>query len=104
MKKLKDKLIHWFGGYTEEDIMVRTRPQRVEVSRFCIRTLKLNKIIRRDMLEIYPDYQDHAKKDMAYMIGDKMMEEKLIEFGTSPEDPETIIVTAMARIVVPINT
>ena len=104
MKKLKEKLIRWLGGYTEKDIMVRTRPQRVEISRFSIRTLKTKQIMRRDMLETYPDYFGHAKKDMAYTIGDKMMEEKLIEFGTSQEDPETIIVTALARIVVPINT
>lgn len=101
MKKLKDKLIHMLGGYTHKDMMIRTRPERVAVSRFSIRTLKLNKMIRKDMLGVYPDFQEHAKKDMAYMIGDKMLEEGLIEFGNRNEDPETIIITALAKIVVP---
>ena len=101
MKKLKEKMIHWLGGYTHEDVMIRTRPERVTVSHACIRTLKLNHMIRKDMLERYPDYHEHAKKDMAYMFGDKMLEEGLIEFGSKQENPETIIITALAKILVP---
>jgi hypothetical protein len=101
MMKIKEKLIHMLGGLTEEDVMIRTRPQRVAVSRFSIRTLRVCQIVRPDMLDGCPDYMEHVRKDMAYQIGDKMTEECLIEFSSKEETPDMIRVSALARIVIP---
>lgn len=101
MKKLKEKLIRLLGGYTHEDVMIRTRPERVAVSRFSIRTLKVNQMFMKEVLEVHPDYEEYVRKDLAYVIGDKMLEEGLIEYISRQEDPERIIVTALAKIVVP---
>ena len=101
MKKLKEKLIHWLGGYTHEDFMVKTRPERSYISRFSIRTLKLNKLCRNDVITNSPEFMNKKKRDMAHMIGDKMLEEALIEFWSSQEDPDMLKIMALAKIVVP---
>ena len=101
MGKLKDKLIRKLGGYTEEDIIIRTRPQRVAVSKFSIRTLKVCQSINQDVLTMYPDYINHAEKDMAYQLADKMREERLIEYISKEESPKLITVTAIAKVVAP---
>lgn len=83
MKKLKDKLIHLLGGYTKKDMMVRTRPVKVRTFESDIRTLTVKHEVRLDMLEAYPDYiENYAKKDMAYRLGDKLMEDGLIKFAS----------------------
>jgi len=101
MKKLKDKLIRLLGGYTHEDVMIRTRPERTYVSRFSFRTLKVNQTFMKEVLEVHPDYEEYVRKDLAYVIGDKMLEEGLIEYISRKEEPERIIVTALAKVVVP---
>lgn len=103
MKKIKDELIHWLGGMTEEDVRVRTRPVRIMVSNYSIRTLKVCKLIRKDMVAAYPECTENAKKDIAYQMADKMIEEKLIEFSSADEDSFAIRMSALARIVVPME-
>ena len=106
MKKLKDKLIHLFGGYTKEDIMIRTRPVKVRTFESDVRTLTVKHEVRLDMLEAYPDYiENHAKKDMVYRLGDKLMEDGLIRF-TSREAQgaggcKVIEVRADVKVIVP---
>lgn len=106
MKKLKDKLIHLLGGYTKEDIMVRTRPVKVRTFESDVRTVTIKHEVRLDMLEAYPDYiENYAKKDMVYRLGDKLMEAGLIRF-TSREAQSTggcrlIEVRADAKVIVP---
>ena len=78
MKKLKDKLIHLLGGLTTEDMKVRTRPVKVRTFESDVRKIEVKQIIQRHWLELYPDYiENYAKKDMAYMLADKMIEEGL---------------------------
>ena len=102
MKKLKDKLVHMLGGFTEEDVRIRTRPVRCAVSRFSIRTLKVHQVIRPEVLAIYPEYMDSARKDIAFQLAEKMIEENLIEFSSKQESESDMIrVTALAKIVVP---
>lgn len=101
MKKLRDKLINLLGGYTYEDVMIRTRPERTYISRFSIRTLKVNQMFMKEVLEVHPNYEEYVRKDLAYVIGDKMLEEGLIEFMSKTEKPEQIVLTALAKIVVP---
>lgn len=83
MKKLKDKLIRWLGGYTMADMLVRTRPVKVRTFESDVRTLTVKHEVRLDMLEAYPDYiENYAKKDMAYRLGDRLMEDGLIKFSS----------------------
>lgn len=98
---LKDKLIHMLGGLTEEDMMIRIRPFPVSVSRFSIRTVKICQILRPDMMKLYEDYINVTKKDMAYCLADKMLDECLIEFSSAQENPERTVMTALAKVVVP---
>ena len=78
MKKLKDKLIRILGGFTTEDMMVRTRPVKVRTFDCDVRTIEVKQVIRRDMIALYPDYiENYAKKDMSYRLADKIIEEGL---------------------------
>ena len=101
MKRIKEEIVHLLGGYTQEDIRIMTRPQRVAVSRFSIRTLKVCQTINTEVLALYPEYMDHARKDIAYQIADKMIDEGLIEFRSIEEGYNLVKVSALSKIVVP---
>ena len=95
--KIKDKLIHLLGGLTEEDAIVRTRPV-ISISRFSMETLRVQHIVRQEMLQRYPEYMDRVHNDMTYRIADRMLEEHLVEFVSKEESRESMVVTATARI------
>ena len=104
--KLKDKLIHLLGGYTKEDMMVRTRPVKVRTFEFDVRTLEVKQVLRRDMLALYPDYiENYAKKDMVYRLGDRLLEDGLVLVTSNESEfcdsDERIEVRARLKVVVP---
>ena len=83
--------------------MVRARPVKVRTFDCDVRTLAVKQVIRRDMLAMYPDYiENYAKKDMAYRLGDKLLEEGLV-LVTSNESglSDSIEVRAMLKVIVP---
>lgn len=106
MKKLKDKLIHLLGGFTTEDMMVRTRPVKVRTFESDVRTLEVRQVIRRDMMAMYPDYiENYAKKDMVYRLGDRLLEDGLVLVTSNESElsdwDEHIEVRARLNVVVP---
>lgn len=98
MKKLKDKLIHMLGGLTEEDIRVRTRPVRVGIFQSEIETLRIGNSINPEMLQIYPEYIDKSKQDMANRLADEMIERKLVKFEIKQENQGMLVIHATARV------
>lgn len=101
MRKVKDWLIHKLGGYTFNDMLVRSRPVQCRVTQSEIRTLKIKRILRAETMAT-PAYQlEHARKDMANRIADKMLEDGLISFSSNAERPYELEYTAIARIVTP---
>ena len=98
MKKLKDKLIHLLGGMTEEDIRIRTRPVRVGIFQSEIETLRVGNSINHEVLQIYPEYIDRSKQDMAYKLADEMIERQLVKFESKQEDNGLLVIHATARI------
>ena len=103
MKKLKDKLIHLFGGYTESDMLLRARPVKVRTFDSDIRTIRVRSVLRNDMIEAFPDCAENAKKDMAYRIGDNMLNEGLItiESSQSTTVADSTEITETAKVLVP---
>ena len=98
MKKLKDKLIHLFGGLTEEDVIIRTRyvPVRIEPQR--IEKIRICHIVGPERPE---EYYAYARQKMAYGICDKMLESGLIEFESDTDPSGGIKLTATAMVVHP---
>lgn len=105
MKKLKDRLIRWLGGFTKEDMLVRTRPVKVRTFESDVRTLEVKQVLRRDMLALYPDYiENYAKKDMVYRLGDRLLEDGLVLVTSNESElcdsDERIEVRARLKVVV----
>ncbi len=87
--KIKDKLIHLLGGYTKAEYQLNKNTNvRIPVIRHekPIRTYKIGH-------RFNPNYQmnereiEYVKKDMAYMLADKLNDENMIQF-TSNEQAE----------------
>lgn len=100
MSKLKDKIIHLFGGLTEEDAIVRTKPllSSYEFSVFKAQTLRAQHIVKPEVIKRYPEYMDRVYGELTYRIADMMLENRLVEFASKNENSEDIVVTATARV------
>lgn len=103
MEKIKDKLIHLLGGYTFCDMLIKTRPMHVRTEQCPVITIKVGNVIRKDRHYSWTEYMDLAKKDMAYKLGDTMLKESLIEFRTREEQPDTFTLTALVKVVAPLE-
>ena len=87
--KLKEKLIHWLGGYTyqtHQNVNIVHCPARMV-------TLKIESYFNPYEKEEY--MKEYIKKDLAYKLGEKMLNENIITFL---EDVDTI--SATLRVVV----
>ena len=96
VKKLKDKLIHLFGGLTEEDIMVRVRPVRIEQQR--IEKIRICHIVGPERPE---EYYAYARQKMAHGICENMLASGLIKFESDTDPSGGIKLTATAMVVHP---
>jgi hypothetical protein len=97
MKKLKDKLIHLFGGLTEEDVRIRVRHVPVRIEQQRIEKIRICHIVSPER----PEYYTYAKQRMAYGICDKMLESGLIRFESDTDPSGGIKLTATAMVVHP---
>ena len=97
---LKRKLIRKLGGYTFSD-MVAMAPMRVRYEEHRVQTVKACHVIRKNVFSRYPDYMDHAVKEIAYKIVDELDNEDLIEYRSEEECPDLIRITAIVRAVAP---
>jgi len=87
--KLKEKLIHWLGGYTyqtHQTVNIVHCPTHVV-------TLKVESYL--SPYEKGEAMKEYIKKDLAYKLGEKMLDENIITFS---ENTDTI--STMVRIVV----
>lgn len=98
MKKLKDKLIHLFGGLTEEDVLIRTRPVPVHVEPKRIEKIRICNIV---LPEFEDGYVDFVKREMAQKICDKMLESGMILFELAMDPSGSPKLTATAMVVHP---
>ena len=85
--KIKDKLIHLLGGYTKAEYQLNKNTNvRIPVIRHekPIRTYKIGH-------RFNPNYQmndreiEYVKKDMAYMLADKLNDENMIRFTSNKQ-------------------
>ena len=83
------------------DVLTTPHPMKVEFSEHRVQTVKVGHVIRKDVLSLYPDYMDHAVKEIAYKIADELDKENLIEYRSEEEYPAVIRITAIVRAVVP---
>lgn len=98
MKKLKDKLIHLFGGLTEEDVLIRTRPVPIRIEPHNIEKLRIYQIVRNEYMDGNMDY---VKRKLVTGICDKMLESGMILFETDIYQSGMQKVTATAMVVNP---
>ena len=98
VKKLKDKLIHLFGGLTEEDVIIRTRPVPVRIEPHRIEKIRICHIVRP---EFEDGYMDFVKRKMAQNICDKMLESGMILFESAMDPSGSPKLTATAMVVHP---
>ena len=98
---LKRKLIRKLGGYTLSDVLTTPHPMKVEFSEHRMQTVKACHVIRKNVFSRYPDYMDHAVKEIAYKIVDELDNEDLIEYRSEEECPDLIRITAIVRAVAP---
>lgn len=82
--KLKEKIIHWLGGYTyqtHQTVNIVHCPTRVV-------TLKVESYL--SPYEKGETMKEYIKKNLAYKLGEKMLDENIITFS---ENADTISAT-----------
>lgn len=87
--KLKEKLIHWLGGYTYQT------HQTVNIVHCPTHMVTLKAESHFSPYEREEAMKEYIKKDLAYKLGEKMLDENMITFSEKVD-----AISAMIRIVV----
>ncbi len=78
MKKIKEKLIHWLGGYTLSDLPTERKFEIVTTSAPLVTLRAVSHAPTWTTLD--EDDIKYIKKDLAYQLADDMVNNKMIVF------------------------
>ena len=100
---LKNRIIHWLGGYTKEEYDRINKPIPIFKARqYPVKTLSVRKIVRRNMVENIVD-ERWIRAEIEYMLLDQMMDEGFVLFETTEPNyiDDSVEIRAVVKVVRP---
>ena len=90
MKKWKEKLIHWLGGYTS---LLEARPHTIITSTAPLIRLKVGYKMLRD----FPEDMTYIKQELAEKLIDTIIENRMIMIDTNDDEVTATLYVADIR-------
>ena len=90
MKKWKEKLIHWLGGYTS---IIEARPHTIITSTAPLIRLKVSYKIPYE----FPEYMAYVKRELAEKLADNIIENRMIMIDTNDDEVTATLYVADIR-------
>lgn len=98
--KIKNKIIHWLGGYTNIDILLDKPPTKeIFVTKELFRplTYAAKVTVRRSTIDVFglENVMSTVKKELAQQITEKLFETtNLVKYKQEEDNNENVIITA----------